>query len=99
MADDRFRGAWRRLKGNLKREWGKLTDDDLMQIDGNMDLLIGKLQQRYGYSKEQAERDYEEWIRTQRRDYIDLHGAGGGPDEGAQFDTDTHGPGGGPDSC
>ncbi len=65
MAQDMLKGAWKQLKGNVKQQWGKLTDDDLMQIDGNKDVLIGKLQQRYGYSKAEAEKNYDTWIATQ----------------------------------
>ncbi len=65
MSQDMLKGAWKQLRGNVKKQWGKLTDDDLMQIDGNKDMLVGKLQQRYGYSKVQAEADYDRWLATQ----------------------------------
>lgn len=68
MAEDMLKGAWKQLKGNVKKQWGKFTDDDLMEIDGNKDILIGKLQERYGYSRTQAEKDYETWVTTQNRD-------------------------------
>jgi uncharacterized protein YjbJ (UPF0337 family) len=68
MAQDMLKGAWKQMKGTVKQKWGKLTDDDLMQIDGNKDMLIGKLQQRYGYSKAEAEKNYDEWVATQRMD-------------------------------
>ncbi len=67
MAQDMLKGAWKQLKGSAKEQWGKLTDDDLMQIDGNKDKLIGKLQQRYGYSRAQAEKDYDQWMMAQDR--------------------------------
>jgi uncharacterized protein YjbJ (UPF0337 family) len=60
-----LKGAWKQLKGNVKKQWGKLTDDDMMQIDGNKDLLIGKLQERYGYSRAQAQKDYDTWLTAQ----------------------------------
>lgn len=66
MAQDMLKGAWKQLKGNVKQKWGKLTDDDMMEIDGNKDILLGKLQQRYGYSKAEAEKDYNQWLATQR---------------------------------
>ncbi len=66
MAQDMLKGSWKQLKGNVKKQWGKLTDDDMMQIDGNKDILIGKLQQRYGYSKAEAEKDYNTWLAAQR---------------------------------
>jgi uncharacterized protein YjbJ (UPF0337 family) len=68
MTQDVLKGAWKQLKGNVKMQWGKLTDDDLMQIDGNKDKLIGKLQERYGYSKIEAEKEYDQWVTTQRMD-------------------------------
>lgn len=66
MTQDMLKGAWKQLKGNVKQKWGKLTDDDLMEIDGNKDILIGKLQQRYGYSRMEAEKDYDTWMASQR---------------------------------
>ncbi len=68
MAQDMLKGAWKQMKGSVKKQWGKLTDDDLMQIDGNKDMLIGKLQQRYGYSKAEAEKNYDQWVATQKMD-------------------------------
>jgi uncharacterized protein YjbJ (UPF0337 family) len=61
---DVFKGTWKQLKGNVKKQWGKLTDDDLMEIDGNKDVLIGKLQERYGYSKSEAQRHVDTFITT-----------------------------------
>jgi uncharacterized protein YjbJ (UPF0337 family) len=71
MAQDMFKGAWKQLKGNVKKQWGKLTDDDMMEIDGNKDILIGKLQERYGYSRAQAEKDYDTFLTAQRSDRMD----------------------------
>lgn len=68
MSQDVLKGVWKQLKGNVKKQWGKLTDDDLMEIDGNKDILIGKLQERYGYSKRDAEKDYETFLTTQNPD-------------------------------
>jgi uncharacterized protein YjbJ (UPF0337 family) len=59
MNTDQIRGNWKQLKGKIKEQWGKLTDDDLTVINGQQDQLIGKLQERYGYTKEQAEREIE----------------------------------------
>jgi uncharacterized protein YjbJ (UPF0337 family) len=55
MNQDIFEGKWKEARGHAKEWWGKLTDDDLEQVDGKADQLIGILQQKYGYSKEQAE--------------------------------------------
>jgi uncharacterized protein YjbJ (UPF0337 family) len=60
MNKDIFEGAWKQLAGQLKQTWGKLTDDDMKQIEGNRDKLIGKLQERYGWSKEQATKEVDE---------------------------------------
>lgn len=57
MNDDILEGKWKQLRGEFKQWWGKLTDDDLDQISGERDKLIGKLQERYGYSKQQAEQE------------------------------------------
>lgn len=58
---DQVQGQWTQLKGKVKETWGKLTDDDLDVIAGRRDQLVGKLQERYGYAKEQAERFVEEF--------------------------------------
>ncbi len=62
MNIDVLKGKWKEMKGDVKAKWGKLTDDDLKQIEGNQDKLLGILQQRYGYSKDQAEKEYNEFI-------------------------------------
>ena len=59
MNADTIKGNWKQLKGKIKEHWGKLTDDDLTVINGREEQLIGKLQERYGYTKEQAEREIE----------------------------------------
>ncbi|AUH73725.1 CsbD family protein [Legionella sainthelensi] len=56
MNKDIFQGKWEEVKGHMKKTWGKLTDDDLKQIEGNQQEIFGKLQKHYGYSKEQAEK-------------------------------------------
>jgi uncharacterized protein YjbJ (UPF0337 family) len=61
MNKDILKGNWRQFKGKVKQQWGKLTDDDLDVIEGNQDLLLGKLQERYGWSKEEAERRFKEF--------------------------------------
>ena len=57
MNDDMIQGTWKQIKGQAKQWWGKLTDDDLDQIEGQRDKLVGKLQERYGYNKQQAEQE------------------------------------------
>ena len=57
---------WMQVKGSAKQEWGEFTDDDLDYIAGTRDRLIGRLQEKYGISKTEAERRAEEWFRTQK---------------------------------
>jgi uncharacterized protein YjbJ (UPF0337 family) len=61
MNRDTLKGQWTQLKGQLRKQWGKLTDDEVDQIQGNAEILMGKLQERYGYSREQAEREIDRW--------------------------------------
>jgi uncharacterized protein YjbJ (UPF0337 family) len=63
---NRVQGNWKQLKGKVKENWGKLTDDDLDVIAGQRDQLEGKIQQRYGYSKDQVRRDVDDWYSSQR---------------------------------
>jgi uncharacterized protein YjbJ (UPF0337 family) len=58
---DYIQGNWKQLKGSAKERWGKLTDDDLNTISGQRDQLVGKIQERYGIAKQEAERQLEEW--------------------------------------
>ena len=57
MNDMVMKGKWKQMKGSLKKRWGKLTDDDLQMFLGEGEQLIGKLQERYGYTQEQAEHE------------------------------------------
>lgn len=57
MNTDQLAGNWKQLKGKVKERWGKFTDDDVKIIEGQKDQLIGRLQERYGYTREQAERE------------------------------------------
>ena len=58
---DQIKGNWLQVKGKIKEEWGDLTDDDVTEIDGQEDQLIGKLQARYGYTKERAQQEVSSW--------------------------------------
>ena len=62
---DQIAGQWKQVKGTVKSQFGKLTDDDLTQIAGKRDQLIGKIQERYGISREEAHRRAEEWMKAQ----------------------------------
>jgi len=57
----KWEGRWDQIKGSMKKRWGKLTDDDLKQIDGNKDRLVGKLKEKYGLTKEQAEKKVDDF--------------------------------------
>jgi len=61
---DQIKGNWKQFTGKVKAKWGKLTDDDLTTIAGKRDELAGKLQERYGYEKNRAERELDEFTRT-----------------------------------
>lgn len=61
-----IKGKWLQIKGEAKKQWGKLTDDDLDIIDGEKDKLVGKLQERYGHSKDEAEAEYHKWESSHR---------------------------------
>ncbi|MEM7735461.1 MAG: CsbD family protein [Deinococcota bacterium] len=58
---DVIQGKWKQMRGEAQRKWGKLTDDDLDVAEGNRDKLVGKIQERYGVAKDEAERQVNEW--------------------------------------
>lgn len=60
---DQISGGWKQFKGKAKEKWGKLTDDDLDVLQGKRDQLVGRIQQRYGIGKDQAEKEVDEWAR------------------------------------
>jgi uncharacterized protein YjbJ (UPF0337 family) len=62
MNRDVLSGSWRELRGKVKEQWGKLTDDDVAKIEGHLDRLIGAVQKRYGYAREQAEREIDTFL-------------------------------------
>lgn len=61
MNRDTLKGKWKQLTGETKKKWAKLTDNDVKEVDGNKDKLIGKIQERYGKSKEDAEKEVDTW--------------------------------------
>lgn len=69
MNEDLYKAKWNQFKGKVKEKWGKLTDDDITIISGKRDQLIGKLQERYGYQRERAERELNEWEKEQLRSF------------------------------
>jgi uncharacterized protein YjbJ (UPF0337 family) len=63
MNQDRIEGNWKQVKGKVKEQWGKLTDDDLDVIAGKRDQLLGRIQQRHGIAKDEAERQVDTFER------------------------------------
>lgn len=62
---NRIEGNWKQFKGEARKQWGKLTDDDIDRIEGDRQKLAGKIQEAYGKSKDEAEREVDEWSRRQ----------------------------------
>jgi uncharacterized protein YjbJ (UPF0337 family) len=65
---DRVEGNWKQLKGKAREKWGKLTDNDFEAIAGKKDQLIGRIQERYGISKDEAQKQADEWVKAQAID-------------------------------
>jgi uncharacterized protein YjbJ (UPF0337 family) len=63
MNEDVFKGKWHQLKGDVKSRWGKLTDDDVDRAEGDAEKLIGRLQERYGYQRDEAKREVDDFLR------------------------------------
>jgi uncharacterized protein YjbJ (UPF0337 family) len=69
MTDDILRGKWNQFKGSVKQRWGELTDDEVDQIEGRRDILVGKLQEKYGYSKMRAEEEVDRFVEESDRHF------------------------------
>lgn len=69
MNDDVLSGMWKQLKGQVKQQWGKLTDDDLEYIGGKREELVGRVQERYGWEREQAEMEVENFLKSTERSW------------------------------
>lgn len=63
MNRDIFSGKWKQIRGEIRSKWGKLTDDELDMINGQQDKLVGKLQEHYGWKREQAEMEVDRFMR------------------------------------
>lgn len=68
MNSDIFKGKWKQLRGQIQQKWGDLTDDDLDRIEGAQTEFEGVLQERYGYTKERAKQEVDEFMRAAERD-------------------------------
>ena len=62
MNEDILKGQWKEIKGSVKEQWGNLTDNDLVEIEGKQEKLVGILQKKYGYTKDKAEQEYNKFI-------------------------------------
>ena len=60
---EQLSGQWKQYKGKAKEKWGKLTNDEIDVIEGKREQLVGKIQERYGLSKDQAEKDVDAWAK------------------------------------
>lgn len=63
MNENTLKGEWKQLKGSVKQKWGELTDDDLDQVEGSRDKLVGRVQERYGHAQDHAELEVDDWRR------------------------------------
>jgi len=59
---DKIEGSWKQFKGKLREQWGRLTEDDVTVIEGKRDKLVGKIQERYGITRDEADREVREWL-------------------------------------
>ncbi|KAF3361678.1 UPF0337 protein YjbJ [Chlamydiales bacterium STE3] len=73
MNKEYFQGKWHELKGKVKEQWGKLTDDDLTEIAGKREALLGKLQSHYGYAKDKAEQELDSFEKSFGQDKTSKH--------------------------
>lgn len=67
MNEDILKGQWSQLKGRVRQEWGRFTNDDVARIDGDREVLLGKLQELYGRTREEAEEELEQFLSAEPR--------------------------------
>ncbi|MGY8563459.1 CsbD family protein [Stenotrophomonas rhizophila] len=72
MNKDIISGKWTQLKGKAQAKWGDLTDDDFKVAEGNSEYLAGRLQERYGWARDRAEKEVKDFDETLRKDYPDF---------------------------
>jgi uncharacterized protein YjbJ (UPF0337 family) len=70
MNKEQFKGSWQQFKGELKKKWGHLTDDDLLEAEGDFDKFLGVVKKRYGDQKEEIERWTEDWYSEREQEEI-----------------------------
>ena len=66
MNEDILKGKWRQIKGEVKSRWGKLTDDDMERVEGDAEKLIGRVQERYGYQRDEAQKEVDDFVRNHK---------------------------------
>jgi uncharacterized protein YjbJ (UPF0337 family) len=66
MIEDILKGQWNQLKGRIRQQWGRLTDDDIARIQGDRDVLVGKIQELYGRTRVEAEAEIAGWLSSQK---------------------------------
>jgi uncharacterized protein YjbJ (UPF0337 family) len=62
MNRDILQGKWNQLRGEVIRQWGRLTNDDVDELEGNFEKLVGRIQERYGYQRERAEQEVDDFL-------------------------------------
>jgi uncharacterized protein YjbJ (UPF0337 family) len=67
MNPEILKGRWHQVKGDIRKRWGKLTDNDMLEIEGHVEKMIGKLQERYGFKREEAEKQLNEFLHPPRK--------------------------------
>lgn len=66
MNADVLKGQWKEIKGEVRRQWGKLTDNEIDEVNGNAEKLAGQLQKKYGYSKDEAKRQVDNFMQNRQ---------------------------------
>jgi uncharacterized protein YjbJ (UPF0337 family) len=61
---DQIKGQWHQFKGSVRAKWGELTDDEIEELSGNREKMVGKIQEKYGIAKEEAEKQVDEWSKS-----------------------------------
>ena len=70
MDENKFHGCWQQFKGELKKKWGQLTDDDLLECEGNYEKFLGVIQKRYGEQKSEVQRWADDWYSEREQEEI-----------------------------